>query len=116
MSKELEAWEDIKWYCYKEGKLDKQFDIIETAIKALKDIEEELGIDLITLIKVLKDKKVWIIYVNHISRFYITDINIETGIIVGDINISKSACFEKTYNIKDYGKTWALTKEELEDE
>jgi len=35
MSKELEAWKDIKWSCYKEGKLDKQFDIIEKALKRL---------------------------------------------------------------------------------
>lgn len=77
------------------------------------DIKEELGIDLITLFEVLKDKKVWVIYANHISRFYITDIDIKKGIIVGNINIGKSACFEKTYNIKDYDKTWSLTKENL---
>ena len=35
MSKELEAWKDIKWFCYKEGKLDKQFELVETALKRL---------------------------------------------------------------------------------
>jgi len=107
--------------CDKQGNLTK-VDYIEIKDKKLaeeklcqlEDIEDELGIDLITLFNVLKDKKVWVVYAERISRFYITNIDIKKVIITGEINIGKYACFEKTYNIKDYGKTWALTKEELE--
>ena len=83
-------------------------------LQYLEDIEEEIGIDLITLFKVLKNG----IYVN-------------TGGIVdeiGDIYEEEVKCIEhwpvwgfsvgdnemKTfYAFKDRGKTWALDKEEL---
>ena len=73
----------------------------------LEDIEEELGIDLITLFKALKG-------------IYIKPNNIYVG--------SPYLCFAENenrelefqfkvvdtwYKVKDYGKTWALTKEEL---
>lgn len=67
----------------------------------LEDIEEELGIDLITFFKALKN-----------------------GIYgrVGDkiehiLAPNFSFCYRKMYIYKltDYGKTWALTKEELEE-
>ena len=73
----------------------------------LEDIEEELGIDLVTLFKALKG-------------IYIKPNNIYVG--------SPYLCFAENenrelefqfkvvdtwYKVKDYGKTWALTKEEL---
>ena len=65
----------------------------------LEDIEEELGIDLLTLFKALKDgvygkvgNKIEHILAPHLSWYY------------KEIYIFK---------IKDYGKNWALTKEEL---
>ena len=84
----------------------------ETEIKLgqLEDIEEELGIDLITLFKALKNgiyiKKqsqttyplalLRTHYSNKTTRYYVFD----NG-------------KEKEIKLKDYGKTWALTKEEL---
>lgn len=67
----------------------------------LEDIEEELGIDLITLFKALKNG----IYgrvgdeIEHILAPHF------------------SFCYQKIYIYKltDYGKTWALTKKELEE-
>ena len=66
----------------------------------LEDIEEELGIDLVTLINALKNgiygkigNKIEHILAPHLS-WYCQEIYI--------------------FKIKDYGKTWALTKEELE--
>lgn len=74
----------------------------------LEDIEEELEIDLVTLFKALKG-------------IYIKPNNIYVG--------SPYLCFAENenrelefqfkivdtwYKVKDYGKTWALTKEELE--
>ncbi len=73
----------------------------------LEDIEEELGIDLITLIKCIKSEKgIWkkdldgnlfnarCMLTCYFGRWQVYD----KGII---------------YDLKDYGKTWALTKEEL---
>lgn len=69
----------------------------------LEDIEEELGIDLLTLFKAIK------------NGFYAKD-------ELGDIFFISSDMMKKQYedSIKklkdfnnDYGKTWALTKEEL---
>lgn len=71
----------------------------------LEDIEDELGIDLVTFFKALKngiyckiENKIEHIsapYLNwHCKKIYICDI-----------------C-----NLNDYGKTWALTKKELENE
>ena len=76
----------------------------------LEDIEEELGIDLITLFKALNG--CWFL-------------QISTKKIFGDIrptliyqagwhlkpNITE---LPMIYSLKDYGKTWALKKEELE--
>ena len=80
----------------------------------LEDIEEELGIDLITLFKALKNGVCY--YSNSqltkdavypISNF-LTDYN-------DKLSYSFMTRFEKQLlHFKDYGKTWALTKEELE--
>ena len=73
------------------------------------DIEEELGIDLITLFKVLK---------NGFYRYRPTAINNVICFIAKPKVNMEQKCFTygsygKSY-FKDYGKTWALTKEELE--
>ena len=62
----------------------------------LEDIEDELGIDLIILFKAL-----------------------DKGIYCKDSGYTKNERLyhygaDKFYDFKDYGKTWALTKEELE--
>lgn len=79
--------------------------ILET-IKEYKIIEKELGIDLITLFKALKDG----IYVNgekvDVLLFYDMDFFNKTSF---QLHASNGI----NYYIKDYGKTWALTKEEL---
>lgn len=110
MNKELEAFERIKkgvddniW----DGNEYDDLDIIENALKALEEyhkIEEELGIDLITLLKVQTtgayfkgadrkwkpttyyDEKCFVVMETEIYRFY----------------------------FKDYGKTWSLNKEDLQ--
>ena len=76
-------------------------------LKLLEDIEEELGVDLLTLFKALKG-------------IYIKPNNIYVG--------SPYLCFAENenrelefqfkivdtwYKVKDYGKTWALTSEKL---
>ena len=75
----------------------------------LEDIEEELGIDLITLFKAEKDG----IWYNSNGTFYFNYFDVSLA----------HRCFRRyvdyfrnymSFDFKDYGKTWALTKEELE--
>lgn len=94
---------------------------VYTKLGQLEDIEEELGIELIPLLKT--------------KKFYVKD-NVWNYLKDDDYGISyqKSSrteiflqdkyaiCFDskeillgsKTYKLEDYGKTWALTREELE--
>lgn len=83
--------------------------------KVLEDIEDELGIDLITLFKALKNG----IYkkeneeIKYISPNYLVFDNKYL------FEYEYCTCRAKTkakvypYSLKKYGKTWALTREEL---
>lgn len=94
----------------------------------LEDIEEELGIDLITLFKALKDG-IWFKHTSPIlkeeepiifskgwrlghndptNRYYL-----ELGDFRSKILDDKEWLWELA-EFRNYGKTWALTKEELE--
>ena len=78
----------------------------------LEDIEEELGIDLITFFKYLSAKEVFFINdFNKIQRAVVRSI-IKNGLIVFEKAFSWGEC-DFTLYFNDYGKTWALTKEEL---
>lgn len=80
----------------------------------LEEIEEEIGIDLITLFKALK------------QGFYVKTKDINEGLIslvkAKDIRsidiVMRNIGFVSTKVVlfEDYGKTWALTREELEEE
>lgn len=74
----------------------------------LEDIEEELGIDLITLFKALGNK----IVIKNDKYHYVDfeDVEQDTN---GDYLFN---LVDGSYYFKDYGKTWALTKEELEND
>ena len=76
----------------------------------LEDIEEQLGIDLITLFKAFKNGCYGIqngkIYKMNIVRLDSQD---KESIILFRNKHYGGEC----YLLKDYGKTWALTKEEL---
>ena len=91
-------------YCYKNQAFI-HTNIVDK-LGQLEDIEDELGIDLIILFKALK------------NGFYTKNAHY-TGNEMGINVIDKCLCNEKwrdrdIFNFKDYGKTWALTKEELE--
>lgn len=70
----------------------------------LEDIEEKLGIDLITLFKALKDG----IYISKNDKRFIPVVLIHKNMIL-ELEIG----YKDYVSVKDYGKTWALTKEEL---
>ena len=89
----------------------------------LEDIEEELGIDVITLFKALKDG----IWTNQEQwygdekqgkiRFFQVRLLLEENAIGCIYNsMWKGEEVIRTLYFKDYGKTWALTKEELEND
>lgn len=74
----------------------------------IEDIEEELGIDLVTLFKALKGG----IFVDGDStrKYVFLDVDEKELFTIND--------FECTYfaaSLSQYGKTWALTEEELEE-
>lgn len=82
----------------------------------LEDIEEELGIDLITYVKATTQPILYIKNVpfdNEIKAAFMEAITIDD--MTKDYLIWFSCGKGKRYLflIKDYGKTWALTKEEL---
>jgi len=77
----------------------------------LEDIEEELGIDLITLVKASKGIVVYNESKTAIEIDVIPTIDLlNKRFIVWSGDIMKPY---KTLYFKDYGKTWALSKEEL---
>ena len=95
----------------------------------LEDIEEENGIDLITLFKSLKDgfyikyndKIVHIFPDKHITiNFWYKTINVfippKFFIDCKKGTDYLSETIDEEYRFKDYGKTFALTREELENE
>ena len=98
----------------------------------LEDIEQELGISLEVLFKALKQSKIWFKNYFYLNLGEVIENNIEHQYIQGIehcgnddsnyeyCNNSWLLTFrEEEYGdlcvvkIKDYGKTWALTKEEL---
>ena len=85
------------------------------------DIEDELGIDLVTLIKALKNgiycyndggSDILFERIEHFVPYMPQQLHTRGRLSI--IHGIKSEEKEKHFAIKDYGKTWALTKEELE--
>ena len=85
-------------------------------LKSLEDIEEELGIDLITLIKALNG----LYYKIRLEDRKISKMKVPMlRIIDGEYCWICPKWMTTTWmsvKVKDYGKTWALTRTELEDE
>lgn len=77
----------------------------------LEDIEDELGIDLITLIKALKNGA-WTKFNNEISKCDECEYEMLDIYIYFYWNNGKHLVFL----LSDYGKTWALTREELKND
>ena len=77
----------------------------------LEDIEEELGIDLITLFKVVNADKVFQSEFIGIQEYEVWGMS-KKGLLVVPSYCKYGECLETLY-FKYYGKTWALTMEEL---
>lgn len=97
--------------------------IVLTKLKHFEDLEDEIGIDLITLFKALKNG----IFAKDITVYHLSGelseeqkldpkylrLNMWYECIEWE-NIWNSEDDLHEYYFKDYRKTWALTKEELE--
>lgn len=83
----------------------------------LEDIEDELGIDLVTLVKALKNG-IWVrIGKKRIVKDEpdgLTKCALENGFQYIKRDGWRLDCIHGLIETKDYGKTWALTREELE--
>lgn len=97
---------------------EKEIAIIEQELKEheqYKATEEDLGINLLTFVKVLKAPEIYVKRKNEI--FEVLHCDIRWDIVVNSIAIvleeSKNHTLYSIYHLRDYGKTWALTKEEL---
>lgn len=85
----------------------------------LEDIEEELGIDLITFIRIIKmlckdaDNKIYVKFLDCVDEINIVcpELNLEDRCIVEHYH--PDAPCDNYYYFKDYAKKWALTSEEL---
>ena len=92
------------------GKTQQQkwFEDLYNKLSQLEDIEEELGIDLITLFKALKNG----VYYKgeYYPRCSINSMN--WGILF--IHYDYEEDYVHIVNIEDYGKTWSLNKEDLQ--
>ena len=83
-------------------------------LKSLEDLEEEIGVDFITLIKILKDD----VYindggiVNEIGHIYKEQVKSIEHWPVWGFNAGDDE-MKTFYAFRDRGKTWALDKEEF---
>ncbi|MDD7547263.1 MAG: hypothetical protein PUK09_05875 [Bacilli bacterium] len=115
-------------YKLKDEELSTKLDSIHK-LGLLEDVEEEIGIYLITLFKAL-NKGFYIKYNDKIVHIH-PDKHITINFWYNTINVYIPPKFfidckkgtdylseeiDEEYWFKDYGKTWALTKEELENE
>ena len=86
-------------------------------LSQLEDIEEELNLDLRIFLTLLKERKAWFLDINgKPRRIYFYDLPSLYGkekYIKGCIE-SSTYYFEQNFYFKDYGKTWALDKKELD--
>lgn len=89
----------------------------EKKLLDIEKVEEELGIDLITLFHLFKGRNVYFRCPHREGIFCDTPyVNLD-GMRRGKYFFEASATFvtdSHSYSFKDYGKTWALTREELE--
>jgi hypothetical protein len=80
----------------------------------LEDIEQELGIPLEVLFKALKKGKVWACENSLWGYSYHNVVGFNLNEVILQSKVCSYSDCDWDIDLKDYGKTWALTKEELE--
>lgn len=91
---------------------EEQFNIVKKDLDLLEEyrkIEEEIGIDFITLSKILKQR---FVYDNDQVKIELLGLHIKSDelYLYGFVEDTMHAVYLR---LKDYGKTWALDKEEF---
>lgn len=83
----------------------------------LENIEEELGIDIITLFKALKYGVYYYTSKNQLTHDYVWLFNNHISVCGHDrLSYSFLTCFQKQIlSFEDYGETWSLDRKELEE-
>ena len=78
-------------------------------LKSLEDLEEEIGIDFITLSKILKQR---FVYDNNQVKIELLGLHIKSSelYLYGFVEDKTQEVYLR---LKDYGKTWTMTKEKL---
>ena len=99
---------DIKRGNY--GKISQ--DEIYNKLGQLEDIEDELGIDLITLFQTILLKGIYVRCDKSYEHIPPKDLWLRTDVKPYIIDFKQS---DQPHYLKDYGKTWALTKGELQE-
>ena len=125
LTKDLHNQYNDYWYREDLEQVSDKEEIVLTKLGMLEDIEEELGIGLITLFKALKNG--FYTKSNNGIKFWKEDD--KHFVYVRDLKYDIEICCEECENVigavptmflerstKDYGKTWALSREELENE
>ena len=87
------------------NKIEKDLEVLED----YKKIEDEIGIDFITLSKILKQR---FVYDNDQVKIELLGLHIKSDelYLYGFVEDTMQAVYLR---LKDYGKTWALDKEEF---
>ena len=107
---------DINSCCVYKGDLyeiyGNEVDTIEKDLEILEEyrkIEEEISIDFITLSKILKQK---FVYDNDLVKIELLGLHIKSDelYLYGFVEDTMHAVYLR---LKDYGKTWTITKEKL---
>ena len=110
MTKELEALKNIDLHCNHYEEYEEDMAIVEKALKEKAEIEEKLGLPLITYFKLIYATHVYCWgYGNTIMKCNLTSINTKDKCLSCWNGVSS---MRKTFD--EYGTWWALTKEELE--
>lgn len=92
---------------------DKYIAKLKAKLKPYKDLEKELGIDLITFVKLNKTYKIYDKEEESFMYWDYIDFKNKRLVCVDDWDEMGYTHLEYYYYFKDYGKKWTLTKEEL---
>ena len=93
---------------YERETKENYYDLVHK-LGVLEDLEEEIGIDFITLSKILKQR---FVYNNDQVKIELLGLHIKSDelYLYGFVEDTMQAVYLR---LKDYGKTWTMTKEKL---
>ena len=93
---------------YERETKENYYDLVHK-LGVLEDLEEEIGIDFITLSKILKQR---FVYNNDQVKIELLGLHIKSDelYLYGFVEDTAHAVYLR---LKDYGKTWTITKEKL---